>query len=93
MGVVTELLTPEPYFPTGKVHPIYLFNIHYSCGVEVGVDLTPIWEELERRKEKMDGLVTLNKDLLRGIYIFQSIFGRRNNLSDYLPILRLANNE
>ena len=44
-----------------------MLNLWFACRVVRDGDLAPIWEDVARSKGRMEGLDTLNHDLMQGI--------------------------
>ena len=57
-----------------------------------GADLPPIWEEVARVKEIIEGLATLNHTLSRGISLCQRVFRGRAHFRASIPLLVFVKN-
>ena len=66
-GVSVTLPSPAPCVLTGMVATLSLLHLRFACRVAVYVDLPPIWEAVVWVRGKMEGLVTLNQALMRGL--------------------------
>ena len=66
-GVVSSLPSPAPATPEGKVTRLSLLHLRFACGVVGDRDLPPIWDVVLQGRGKMEGLATLNQDMMRGL--------------------------
>ena len=65
-GVSAALPSPAPSGPTGKFATLSLLHIRFTYGVEVNVDILPIWESVVQGRGNMEGLANLNQALMMG---------------------------
>ena len=70
---------------TGKVATLSLLHLHFICGVAGDWYLPPIREVLARGIGRMEGLDTLNQDLMWVLTSCFRVFGGRANFSAPLP--------
>ena len=90
-AVGTVLPSLSPATPVGRSTALLLLHLQFSCRVvEYGV-LDHIWEEVARVKLRMEVLVILNKELIRGIHSFWRFFEKRAHCSAFLPLLTFIN--
>ena len=80
-GFSAEVNSPDTSNPRGKITTLYLLHLCFACGVEVDGDLHPIWEEFALGKGRMEGLATLNQNLMRVLPSCCQVFGGRDNFS------------
>ena len=90
--VSTEVPSPAPSAPTGKVTTLSLLHLRFTCRVAVDGDLPQIYEEVTRGKGRMEGLATLNQALMRGLTSCFQVFGGRDHFSASLPLLTFLKN-
>ena len=74
VGVGAALSTPYTAAPTEKVSTLYLLHLHFICRVAEDGDLPPIWETVTRERVRMEGLTTLNQEILRGMSSCPCVF-------------------
>ena len=91
-GVSAALPYPVTSIPMGKFATLSLLHLRFACGVEVDGDLPPIWETVAQGKERMEGLATLNQDLMRCLSSCSRVFGGRAHFSASLPLLEFVKN-
>ena len=91
-GISAAVPSPAPSGPAWKVTILPLMHPPFSCGVEVDVDLPPIWEAVAWGKGQMEGLATLNQSLTRGLPSCCRVFGGRAHFSSSLPLLAFVKN-
>ena len=58
---------PYPSDPTVKFATFSLLHLRFACGMAVDEDLPPIWEAVARGKGRVEGIATLNQDLMKGL--------------------------
>ena len=91
-GVVTsvvgaDLTSPSPAAPHGRVVYLLLLHIRFACGVEVDVDLPPIWWKVATVKGHPKGLAIINHVIVRVFSSCWRVFGGRADFSTSLLIL------
>ena len=91
-GISAAVPSPSLSAPTGKVATLSLLHLRFSYGVAVDGELPPIWEAVAQGKGRMEGLVTLNQDLMRGLPSCHRVFGVRDHFSASLPLLAFMKN-
>ena len=75
-GVVSALPYPSPAAPWGKVAQLSLLHLLFACGVVVDSDIPPIYEVVDQRRGKTEGLATLNQALMGSLpYCQQRVLG------------------
>ena len=91
-GVSAAVPSPSLYTPTGKVAPLTLLHIHFVCGVAVDGYPPNIWEAVTQGKGSMEGISTLNRDLMWGLPYCFWVFGGRGHFSASLPLIVFVKN-
>ena len=91
-GVASTLYSTYSAAPGGKVACLSLPHIRFAFGVAGDSDLPPIWKAVAQVQGKMEGMVTLNQALIRGLPSCRRIFGERAHFRASVPLLALVKN-